>query len=185
MQSVRLVDDLQQFNPNTGLTAVLTDNTDFLVVGIIGMQGSGKSSLMNHLAYHLRQTQTSTDAKTEDTGNKENQTLNEKPEDKSKAGGNLKTRGGYDRRDDRRTGSPEPSKDYKSKERSRTALNEGTTITSKELVEVFREQSFEKQMLAEHCTSGIKAWISPTTRVIFLDSQPLNSVSVLGKYDLS
>ena len=155
------------------------------MVGIIGMQGTGKSSLLNHLAYQLRQTQTSINAKTEDTGNKENQTLNEKLEDKSKPGGNHKPRGGYDRRDDRRTGSPESSKDHKPTERSKTALNEGTTITSKKLEEVFREQSFEKQMLAEHCTSGIKAWISPTTRVIFLDSQPLNSVSLLGKYDLS
>ena len=155
---MRLVDDLQQFS-TSGLNTVLTDNPDFLVVGVIGMQGTGKSSLLNHLAYQIRQNNTSSILKTKNAENKENESINDKAEDKSKLDGI-----------------------GKSKERSNPTVHEGTTITSKELEEVFREQSFEKQMLAEHCTSGIKAWISPTTRVIFLDSQPLNSISVLGNY---
>ena len=147
------MDDLQQFS-TSGLNSVLTDNPDFLVVGVIGMQGTGKSSLLNHLANHLRPKTTANKLKTKNSENKENESLNDKFK-----GDNT----------------------TKSKEKSDTIVTDGTTITSKDLEEVFREQSFEKQMLAEHCTSGMKAWISPTTRVIFLDSQPLNSISILGK----
>jgi len=155
-----LVDDLQQFS-TSGLNSVLTDNPDFLVVGVIGMQGTGKSSLLNHLANHLRQGATPSFLKTNRSENKENAPLNDK-NDKTKS-----------------------DKFSRLKEKNVSAVTEGTTITSKDLEEVFREQSFEKQMLAEHCTSGIKAWISPTTRVIFLDSQPLNSISVLGNITVS
>ncbi len=35
-------------------------------------------------------------------------------------------------------------------------------------------------MLAEHCTNGINAWISPQ-RVIYLDCQALNSSSILDR----
>ena len=158
LQSVRLVDDLQQFSMS-GLNAVLTDNPDFLVVGVIGMQGTGKSSILNYLANHVRQKPNySTSSKVKE--NKENETANNtKSQDKSKSTGT------------------------KLNERNNTAAMESNpNVTSTDLEEIFREQSFEKQMLAEHCTSGIKAWISPTTRVIFLDSQPLNSISVLGRY---
>ena len=64
--------------------------------------------------------------------------------------------------------------------------------------DVFRVQSFEKQMLGEHCTtgkttfsidkvfsfscdSGINAHIIGQERVILLDCQPLNSASVLDR----
>lgn len=147
---------MQQFS-TSGLNTVLTDNPDFLVVGVIGMQGTGKSSLLNHLANHLRPGATPSFLKTNRSENKENAPNNGKNENKTKS-----------------------DKFSRIKEKNVSAVTEGTTITSKDLEEVFREQSFEKQMLAEHCTSGIKAWISPTTRVIFLDSQPLNSISVLG-----
>ena len=153
-----MVDDLQQFSMS-GLNAVLTDNTDFLVVGVIGMQGTGKSSILNYLANHVRQKPNySTSSKVKE--NKENETANNtKSQEKSKSAG------------------------AKLNDLLTTAAMEGNpTETSSDVEEIFREQSFEKQMLAEHCTSGIKAWISPTTRVIFLDSQPLNSISVLGKY---
>ena len=36
-------------------------------------------------------------------------------------------------------------------------------------------------MNGEHGTSGVKAWISPTTRTILLDTQPLLSMSVLDR----
>ena len=135
---------------------MLTENPDFLVVGVIGMQGAGKSSLLNHLANHLRPETMLNASKTKHFDNKENESLNN-------------------------TNSTSKDSINRAKEKSGSSEKEGTTITSKYLEEVFREQSFEKQMLAEHCTSGIKAWISPTTRVIFLDSQPLNSLSILGR----
>ena len=135
---------------------MLTENPDFLVVGVIGMQGAGKSSLLNHLANHLRPETMLNTSKTKHFDNKENESLNN-------------------------TNSTSKDSINRAKEKSGSSEKEGTTITSKYLEEVFREQSFEKQMLAEHCTSGIKAWISPTTRVIFLDSQPLNSLSILGR----
>ena len=135
---------------------MLTENPDFLVVGVVGMQGAGKSSLLNHLANHLRPETMINSSKTKHFDNKENESLNN-------------------------TNSISKDNINRAKEKSGSSEKEGTTITSKYLEEVFREQSFEKQMLAEHCTSGIKAWISPTTRVIFLDSQPLNSLSILGR----
>ena len=109
-RSVRLIDDQQQFC-SSGLGPVMTDNTEFLVVGVIGLQNVGKSMVLNRLANHFKR-------------NGEN---------------------------------------------------------TEEMVQIFREQSFEKQMLGEHCTNGIKAWVAPTTRTIFLDSQPLNSVSMLDR----
>ena len=123
------------------------------------MQGTGKSSILNHLANHFRQTPPNDSSKSKNRENKENESLNDHSDRKAK--GDITNR---------------------TKEKNSAAPTEGTTITGNHLEEVFREQSFEKQMLAEHCTSGIKAWISPTTRVIFLDSQPLNSISVLGEY---
>ncbi len=36
-------------------------------------------------------------------------------------------------------------------------------------------------MLAEHCTNGINAWVSPGQRVLYLDCQPLSSPSVLDR----
>jgi len=152
-KSVRLVDDLQQFTLS-GLSSVLTENPDFLVVGVIGMQGAGKSSILNHLANHLRPETMSKNMRNSE--NKENESL-------------------------QNTTNTMRDNSNRTKEKSSASEKEGTTITSKYLEEVFREQSFEKQMLAEHCTSGIKAWISPTTRVIFLDSQPLNSLSILDR----
>ena len=92
----------------------MTDNTDFLVVGVVGLQSAGKSTVLNHLANYI------------------------KPD----GGG---------------------------------GVNKG------ELQEIFREQNFEKEMLGEHGTNGVKAWIAPTSRVIFLDTQPLNSVSMLDR----
>ena len=148
-----MVDDLQEFT-FSGLYHVLTENPDFLVVGVIGMEGAGKSSILNHLANHLRPEPPSSKSKTSDN-----------IENESSMKTNNTSRDSYNR----------------STVKSFSSDKEGATITSKNLEEVFREQSFEKQMLAEHCTSGIKAWISPTTRVIFLDSQPLNSLSILGK----
>ena len=150
-----MVDDLQEFT-FSGLYHVLTENPDFLVVGVIGMQGAGKSSILNHLANYLRPEPPSSKSKT--STNIENESL---------MNTNNTSRDSYNR----------------SNVKSFSSDKEGATITSKNLVEVFREQSFEKQMLAEHCTSGIKAWISPTTRVIFLDSQPLNSLAILGKLE--
>ena len=119
------------------------------------MQGAGKSSILNHLANHLRPETMSKNMRNSE--NKENESL-------------------------QNTTNTMRDNSNRTKEKSSASEKEGTTITSKYLEEVFREQSFEKQMLAEHCTSGIKAWISPTTRVIFLDSQPLNSLSILGRY---
>ena len=46
---------------------------------------------------------------------------------------------------------------------------------------MFREQTFDNVMNGEHGTSGVKAWISPTTRTILLDTQPLLSMSVLDR----
>lgn len=101
-KSLKFVDDAHQVTDS--LLAYLTDNPDFLVIGIVGAQGAGKSTLLNGLC----------------------------------------------------RGRP-------------------TSTTN-----LFRVQGFEKQMLSEHCTTGINAWISPE-RVIYLDCQPLLSASVLDR----
>jgi len=104
-KSARLIDEQQQFC-TSGLGSVMTDNTEFLVVGVIGLQSVGKSTILNRLANYIK-----------------------------------------------------PS---------------GAE-------ELFREQTMEKQIMSEHCTNGVKAWISPTTRCIFLDTQPLSSMSMLDR----
>ena len=45
----RLIDEQHQFC-SSGLGPIVTDNTDFLVVGVVGLQSAGKSTLLNHLA---------------------------------------------------------------------------------------------------------------------------------------
>lgn len=106
-KAVKLIDETQQISDS--ILSFLTDNTDFLVVGVAGPQSSGKSTLMNHLA--------------------------------------------------REGGGPKRS--------------------------VFREQSFEKQVLGEHASNGITVWINSNQRVILLDCQPLCSASILDRYVMS
>ena len=101
-RNCKFVDDLHQMQDS--LLHFLTDNEDFLVVGVLGPQSSGKSTVIN--AMHARE---------------ENE------------------------------------------------------------AKIFREQNFERQVAGEHCTVGISAWISPQ-RVVYLDCQPINSISVLERY---
>lgn len=101
--SVKLIDEQMQFHP-AGLAQLLrAAGQDFLVVGVIGMQGTGKSTTLNCLA--------------------------------AAAGG----------------AAP------------------------------FRVQSLERAVLGEHCSDGVEAWVCPRSRLILLDSQPVNSPSVLDR----
>lgn len=96
-RATKFIDEAQQMSEN--ILPFLTDNTDFLVVGVLGLQHSGKSTILNALSAREK---------------------------------------------------------------------------------MFRVQSFEKQMLGEHTTTGINAWVSPQ-RIIYLDCQPLNSPSILDR----
>lgn len=120
-RSTKLIDD-HQFVEN--LSDYLSDNPDFVVVGVIGPQGSGKSTILNHLARALSD-----------------------------------------------------SKNAKSNDGSTTTNGVGQS----EVSDFFRVQSFEKQMTGEHCTNGLSVWISPKHRIILIDSQPINSPSVLDR----
>jgi len=117
-RSIKLIDD-QQFSDS--FFAFLSDNPDFFVVGFLGPQSTGKSTLMNALAKGLI----------------EQKSLNEE--------------------------------------------NSSTTNGVGHKSNFFRVQSFEKQMTGEHCTNGISVWISPKHRIILIDSQPINSPSVLDR----
>jgi len=99
--AVKLIDENHSFCE--GISEYLTDNQDFLVVGVLGLQNTGKSTILNILAKN-----------------------------------------------------------------------------SVEDEEMFRVQSFEHQMLAEHCTNGIDVYVN-SRRHIFLDCQPLLSASVLDR----
>jgi len=46
---VKVIDDYMQFI-NEGLSNCLLDQTDFLVIGCLGLQGVGKSTLMSEIA---------------------------------------------------------------------------------------------------------------------------------------
>jgi protein SMG9 len=46
---VKLIDDYMQFL-NEGLSNSLLEQTDFLVIGCLGLQGVGKSTLMSYIA---------------------------------------------------------------------------------------------------------------------------------------
>jgi len=100
-QPMKLLDESQSFCD--GIADYLGDNQDFLVIGVLGLQNTGKSTILNILAKN----------------------------------------------------SPEED-------------------------EIFRVQSFEHQMLAEHCTNGIDVYVN-SRRHIFLDCQPLMSASVLDR----
>lgn len=98
---VKMIDEGQAFCDN--LLEYLTDSSDFVVVGVLGLQNSGKSSILNILARG--------------------------PSDKE---------------------------------------------------EIFRVQTYEHQMLAEHCTSGVDVYIN-SRRIILLDCQPLLSASIMDR----
>ena len=106
-RNVKLVDDQQFCEP---LADCMTDNSDFIVVGVLGTQGVGKSFILNCLIK---------------IGS--HQTVN--PDDTSN----------YNK-----DGQSKPQPDR-----------------------TFRVQTFEKQMLSEHCTNGINAWIG-ADRIICL-----------------
>ena len=111
-RNVKLVDDQQFCEP---LADCMTDNSDFIVVGVLGTQGVGKSFILNCLIK---------------IGS--HQTVN--PDDTSN----------YNK-----DGQSKPQPDR-----------------------TFRVQTFEKQMLSEHCTNGINAWIG-ADRIICLVSIPI------------
>lgn len=46
---VKIIDDYMQFI-NDGFSNNLLEQTDFLVIGCLGLQGVGKSSLMSNIA---------------------------------------------------------------------------------------------------------------------------------------
>lgn len=46
---VKLIDDYMQFM-NEGLSNCLIEQTDFLVIGCLGLQGVGKSTIMSDIA---------------------------------------------------------------------------------------------------------------------------------------
>ena len=119
-RSTKLIDE-HQFVEN--LSDYLSDNPDFLVIGVIGPQGSGKSTILNHLAKALSDQKAA------------------KPNDATTSNG----------------------------------------VGQSEVSDFFRVQSFEKQMTGEHCTNGVSAWVSPKHRIILIDSQPVNSPSVLDR----
>ncbi|CAH8603728.1 unnamed protein product [Dicrocoelium dendriticum] len=52
-EPVKLVDDQLHFTDLAGIQDLFVENTGFLVVGAVGMQGSGKSSLLNVMANYL------------------------------------------------------------------------------------------------------------------------------------
>jgi len=98
---LKIVDESSTFCD--GVIDYLTDNQDFIVVGVLGLQNTGKSTILNMLAKNS-------------------------PQDE----------------------------------------------------EIFRVQSYEHQMLAEHCTNGIDVYIN-SRRHIFLDCQPLLSSSIMDR----
>ena len=104
IRNLKLIDDHLFCEP---LNDYMSENNDFIVIGVIGTQSVGKSLLLNALINQQK---------------------------------------------------------GKSEEKSR----------------MFRVQTFEKQMLSEHCTNGVNSWVAEN-RIIYLDSQPLFSNSVLDR----
>lgn len=47
---IKVIDDYMQFI-NEGFNNYLLDQTDFLVIGCLGLQGVGKSTLMSDIAH--------------------------------------------------------------------------------------------------------------------------------------
>ena len=111
-RNVKLVDDQQFCEP---LADCMTDNSDFIVVGVLGTQGVGKSFILNCLI---------------------------------KIGSH-------------QTVNPDDTSNYNKDGQSKPQADR-----------TFRVQTFEKQMLSEHCTNGINAWIG-ADRIICLVSIPI------------
>lgn len=59
-------------------------------------------------------------------------------------------------------------------------LNAISNLDAKKLP-LFKTQTFELQMLGEHCSNGVTAYVCPDARLILVDSQPIMSASVLDR----
>lgn len=140
-RNVKLVDDQQYCD---ALDDYMTENTDFLVVGMLGAQSVGKSLLLNHMLSSLKS------LKMQHEHEVPLQTLTNVP--------------------------PPPIPTNHEAENGLGNENQTNGHTQR----MFRVQTFEKQMLSEHCTNGVNAWISPQ-RILYLDSQPLFSNSVMDR----
>ena len=101
---LKLLDNSLSDRFSDTLRQCLSENADFLVVGVIGPQSTGKSSLLNAIS-------------------------------------NLDA----------------------------------------QKLPLFKTQTFELQMLGEHCSNGVTAYVCPDTRIILVDSQPIMSASVLDR----
>ena len=101
---LKLLDNSLSERFSDTLRQCLSDNPDFLVVGVMGPQSTGKSSLLNAIS--------SLDAQKQP---------------------------------------------------------------------LFKTQTFELQMLGEHCSNGVTAYVCPDSRIILVDSQPIMSASVLDR----
>jgi protein SMG9 len=61
-----------------------------------------------------------------------------------------------------------------------TILNALARLHDSDEEDVFRVQTFEHQMLAEHCTNGVDVFVT-RRRQVLLDCQPLLSASVMDR----
>jgi len=130
--SVRLL-DANSLIISDSLTEYLTESSDFLVIGCIGRQWVGKSTIMSHLV---------------------------RPPSRIKKP------------------SSAPSASSLLADLRKLHIDAGEKPPSKQSDKVFRTMTEDNLLLGSHTTEGVQAYINED-RVIFLDCQPVQSMSVL------
>uniref|UniRef100_A0A6M2DP61 Protein SMG9 n=1 Tax=Xenopsylla cheopis TaxID=163159 RepID=A0A6M2DP61_XENCH len=186
---IKLIDNHLEFNMQA-LDYLIENQNDFLVVGVLGNQGVGKSTLLNLVAHSNMNNLVSRIINKVDDSTVSKDTISLKTDISSDSKSSSDV---YSECSDIISCSSDKASvhslnhnvDLLTNKTGELTLNEkpGLQTESGNCIK-FEVETEEQIKFGVHCTNGVDMYIT-SNRVILLDSQPLLSVSILDKSTLS